>query len=432
MGTGVIVHTAVRKGEEDVSANYAITYRNGLLTVRSKKSQAITAADVTAVYGDRDKAVSATTDGGGAISYAVKEGSGEYIDVDAATGALTVRKVPADGRAYVTVTASETFEGDIQYAQATKDVIVTISKAASRVGTAPGANSLTYNGEAQELVTAGTAIGGTMLYSLDGKAFSKEIPTATDAGAYTVWYKVAGDANHNDTVSQSVKSTVAQADISKAVVTLAKASYGYDGNAKRPKVESVTLNGDKLKASDYTVGYASNTKPGTAIVTVTGKGNYKGSANATFAIKLGKAKITASANIKKKTVAAKWSKVKGAEKYQVQWRAQGGKWKAKTVKSTKATVKGLKVGKAYDVRVRALFGKSKGDWSTQGRCWLAKQVGVKATSKKPGIVKVSGKVTVKAGLKAGRAYKVKVKVTAAGGKHFEKATRTVTLTVKVK
>ncbi|SEL56019.1 hypothetical protein SAMN04487770_11272, partial [Butyrivibrio sp. ob235] len=64
---------------------------------------------------------------------------------------------------------------------------------------------LTENGSAQELVTAGTADGGTMQYALgtDAKTaptdgYSTAIPTGTKAGNYYVWYKVAGDDSHKD------------------------------------------------------------------------------------------------------------------------------------------------------------------------------------------------------------------------------------------
>ena len=64
---------------------------------------------------------------------------------------------------------------------------------ATPVVTAPTANTLTYNGNEQELVTAGTTDFGTVLYSLDGTNYSADIPTATDAGTYTVYYKVDTD-----------------------------------------------------------------------------------------------------------------------------------------------------------------------------------------------------------------------------------------------
>ena len=55
---------------------------------------------------------------------------------------------------------------------------------------APVANALVYTGEAQPLVSA----GGAWLYALDGVTYGAEIPTAVDAGEYTVYYKAAEDA----------------------------------------------------------------------------------------------------------------------------------------------------------------------------------------------------------------------------------------------
>ena len=44
-----------------------------------------------------------------------------------------------------------------------------------------------------------------MQYSLtESGTYSQAIPAGTDAGEYTVWYRVIGDANHNDTAPASV------------------------------------------------------------------------------------------------------------------------------------------------------------------------------------------------------------------------------------
>ena len=73
-------------------------------------------------------------------------------------------------------------------------------------------------------------------------------------------------------------------DISKAVVTLSKTSYTYDGTAKTPSV-IVELDGKRLSVDkDYTVSYSSNVKVGTAKVTITGKGGYTGSRTVSFTI----------------------------------------------------------------------------------------------------------------------------------------------------
>ena len=82
------------------------------------------------------------------------------------------------------------------------------------VSAAPGAVNRTYNGQPQELVTAGEADGGTMVYRLgDSGEFSAEIPTATNAGEYTVWYKAAGDDSHFDTEPMKVVVTIAPAQV---------------------------------------------------------------------------------------------------------------------------------------------------------------------------------------------------------------------------
>ena len=112
-------------------------------------------------------------------------------------GTATVTITDKDGGNY-TVSGSTTFE---------------IEKAASSC-TAPAANSLTYNGNDQTLLTPGAATGGEMRYSLtENGAYSAAIPTGKNAGGYTVYYKVVGDANHNDTDPQSVTVTIGKAAV---------------------------------------------------------------------------------------------------------------------------------------------------------------------------------------------------------------------------
>lgn len=70
-------------------------------------------------------------------------------------------------------------------------------------------SGLVYSGEAQTLITAGVASSGTVVYSLDGTNFSDALPQATDAGTYTVTYKVEGDDNHNAFAAQTLNVTIA-------------------------------------------------------------------------------------------------------------------------------------------------------------------------------------------------------------------------------
>lgn len=66
---------------------------------------------------------------------------------------------------------------------------------------------LVYNGKAQALVTSGATAEGTLQYRLgETGAWSNEIPTATNAGSYKVYYRLSDD----DTEPLSVDSTIAQ------------------------------------------------------------------------------------------------------------------------------------------------------------------------------------------------------------------------------
>ena len=78
-----------------------------------------------------------------------------------------------------------------------------------------GENTLVYNGEEQDLVIAGSAEGGTMLYALGaddkiapGEGWSETVPIGKDPGTYYVWYRIDGDENHNDVPPVCIKVTI--------------------------------------------------------------------------------------------------------------------------------------------------------------------------------------------------------------------------------
>lgn len=75
---------------------------------------------------------------------------------------------------------------------------------------------LTYNGQAQALINPGSTNDGEMQYKLDSGAYSTTIPMATNAGTYTVYYKVVGDAAYNDTAEQSITVTIGKAPLTGA------------------------------------------------------------------------------------------------------------------------------------------------------------------------------------------------------------------------
>ena len=121
-------------------------------------------------------------------------------------------------------------------------------KTAATVTKAPEAKSLTVNGQAQALVTAGTAEGGTMQYALGTDAttaptsgWSASIPTGTDAGTYYVWYKVIGDDNHKDTEPACVEAKINPVDKTALNSAINDATTLYNSIKDDPTFRDIAL-----------------------------------------------------------------------------------------------------------------------------------------------------------------------------------------------
>lgn len=72
--------------------------------------------------------------------------------------------------------------------------------------------NLVYSGKAQTLVVAGEAQNGVMVYKLEGAdSYTDALPSATEAGDYTVYFMVQGNENYKDTEAQAVTATIAKA-----------------------------------------------------------------------------------------------------------------------------------------------------------------------------------------------------------------------------
>ena len=163
------------------------------------------------------------------------------------------------------------------YEKMSKDIVVTVQTAnisASLITPPTAQENLTYTGQEQALITAGSVTDyGTMQYSLtENGTYSQDIPTGTDAGAYTVWYRVIGDENHNDTAPASVAVRIGKKPLTITGVTAA--SKPYDGTTNAG-ITSVTFDGVNLnRGTDYTVtasfddASAGNGKNITATVTL--------------------------------------------------------------------------------------------------------------------------------------------------------------------
>ena len=139
-----------------------------------------------------------------------------------------------------------------EYAAVTGTVTIKVNKATPTFTAPTAQENLTYTGQEQALITAGMTDHGTIKYSLtENGTYSQDIPTGTDAGAYTVWYRVIGDSNHNDTAPASVAVSIGKKPLTITGVTAASKTYDGTTNAD---ITSVTFDGVNLnRGTDYTV-----------------------------------------------------------------------------------------------------------------------------------------------------------------------------------
>lgn len=154
-------------------------------------------------------------------------------------------------------------------------------------------SGLIYNASLQNLILVGTAVGGTMEYSLDGTNYSTSIPQGKDAKQYAVYYRVKGDGNHEDREAVTVYATISPKTVSAPTISLSSSSLVYDGNEKKPDV-TVKDGQTVIPASEYTVEYSNNVNVGTGMVIVMDKngGNYIVNGSTTFQIISADAGIT--------------------------------------------------------------------------------------------------------------------------------------------
>ena len=141
------------------------------------------------------------------------------------------------------------------------------AKEASVVTKAPTAKTLTYNGSAQELVTAGEASGGEMQYAIGTQdaatqPYTTSIPTKTDAGTYYVWYKAVGDETHTDSEAKCITVTISSESNGGGGGSSSSGGGSSTPSTPTTPTESYTV----PVSSENTVNVTTNISNGTAVV----------------------------------------------------------------------------------------------------------------------------------------------------------------------
>ena len=172
----------------------------------------------------------------------------------------------------------------------------------------------------------------------------------------------------------------APAQVSLAGAEISVKAQTYTGKALTPAV-TVTLDGTTLaQGTDYTVAFKNNKAVGKATVVITGVGSYTDTANVTFNINPKKVKGLA-LKAGKKQLSVSWKKASGVTGYEIQYATKKSfsgakKVTVKNAKTVKATLKKLKAGKTYYVRIRAYKTvKGKKYWSAWSKAVKKKTKG---------------------------------------------------------
>ena len=149
-----------------------------------------------------------------------------------------------------------------------------IFKADSSISAVPTIKeNLVFNGAAQALINAGTGVGGILCYKLEGGEYGIDFPTMTNAGEYKVYYKVVGDANHNDTVESCVTVVISSKEVE---IDWCDDAFTYNGN-----IQTITATYKDISNQDVSLNISVNKEfknVGEYIATASfknGEANYK-------------------------------------------------------------------------------------------------------------------------------------------------------------
>ena len=199
--------------------------------------------------------------GNDTITWSIEDGSTlpAGLTLDSSTGVISGTPA-ADGNFSFTVKATNSVSSH------TKTLSINIVKKVPEITAPVAAVDLVYNGTEQMLISAGMATGGTLKYKLREGEYSETLPVATDAGTYTVYYKVFGNTEYQDSEEASVTVTV-----SKKTVLVKVKDQSITAGSRMPESYDLEYSGfvEGQSAEDAVDNYQ-DTK-GTVDVSVDGK-----------------------------------------------------------------------------------------------------------------------------------------------------------------
>lgn len=299
------------------------------------------------------------------------QGKGGYTGSKSATFTIQPATVSA---ARVTV-AAQTYSGAaltpaptvvVKNITLVKDTDYTVTYSNNRaVGTATA--TIKGKGNYTGTVNATFAIKAPASSATASSAKSSSTASPGAASGTSSSAPVNGATSSTKNASASTPVSVAKKNLAAAFVSGVGSYYTYTGRAISP-YPILRYGGQLLRAGvDYTVGFSNNRALGTATITMTGAGSYKGTLQMRFTI--GAPKVNAPKSLKlkagKKAFSASWKGASGkASGYELQY-STSKKFTKKTTRTVEVdstgksklsrAVKKLKAKKTYYVRVRTVY-----------------------------------------------------------------------------
>lgn len=145
-----------------------------------------------------------------------------------------------------------------------------VPKLAKKVTPPTAKAGLIYNGKTQTGV-------------VEGNEYSVTSGAGANAGSYTAVAVLKDKENYTWSDGTTADKKITWKISPASITSVTAAAQTYNGSAKTP-VPTVKAGTLAVPVSGYSVTYSSNKNAGTATVKVTGKGNYTGTATATFKI----------------------------------------------------------------------------------------------------------------------------------------------------
>ena len=213
---------------------------------------------------------------------------GSYYDsgamIDGQTLTLPIKAVESDSETKIGTITVTIHTQNFEDMTATIDVR-SVNKIIPTGGPNLSGNTLTYGQALSAITLSGNMKDGETPVPGKFEWSNPDNRPAVQENYAAAWIFTPDDNNKYAIVTGTALIQVLPAPITGAVIVLDHTAFKYDGQPHRPGITSVTLNGTPLTADvDYTAAIPEGTEAGTYTVTLTGKGNYTGTATAVFII----------------------------------------------------------------------------------------------------------------------------------------------------